>query len=516
MNFDLVILGGGTGGVAAALAATDLGLRVALTETVPWLGGQFTSQAVPPDEHPWIETTGCTRRYRALRDGIRTYYRTHRKLTANGLSETHLNPGSGWVSHLAHEPRVCHSVLMEMLAPAIRDGRLTVFQPFAPLRAEMNGSRIEAIHIQNLVTGEELRLGAPIYLDATELGDVLPITGTEYVTGAESRAETGEPHAPEIADPTDHQAFTWCFALGFERLGNRPMPEPADYHKWRSFVPQLVPPWPGRLLSWTVSDVRALSPRTFSLFGEWSMFTYRQIVDTTKVADVPFDSTIVNWAQNDCLANVIDVAPTVATQALHDSRQLSLSLAYWLKTEAERHDKGYGYPELFLDGSTLGTEDGLAQAPYFRESRRIRALQTITELHVGVEARPGASGAHLFADSCGIGAYRIDLHPSTGGRNSLDLGSFPFQIPLGALVPVRVENLLAAGKNIGTTHITNGCYRLHPVEWNIGEAAATLAHWAIQHSTSVQEAYSRGLADIQATLQRQGVPLTWDIETHPL
>jgi hypothetical protein len=45
---------------------------------------------------------------------------------------------------------------------------------------------------------------------------------------------------------------------------------------------------------------------------------------------------------------------------------------------------------------------------------------------------------------------------------------------LGALIPIRMENLLPAAKNIGTTHITNGCYRMHPVEWNIGEAAGAL------------------------------------------
>ena len=45
------------------------------------------------------------------------------------------------------------------------------------------------------------------------------------------------------------------------------------------------------------------------------------------------------------------------------------------------------------------------------------------------------------------------------------------QIPLGTLIPRQMENLLPECKNIGVTHITNGCYRLHPVEWNVGEAA---------------------------------------------
>ena len=79
----------------------------------------------------------------------------------------------------------------------------------------------------------------------------------------------------------------------------------------------------------------------------------------------------------------------------------------------------------------------------------------------------------------GVGSYRIDLHPSTGGNNYIDISSLPFQIPLGALIPRRVENLLPACKNLGTTHITNGCYRLHPVEWAIGEAAGALAAYCL-------------------------------------
>ena len=84
-----------------------------------------------------------------------------------------------------------------------------------------------------------------------------------------------------------------------------------------------------------------------------------------------------------------------------------------------------------------------------------------------------------FPDSVGVGSYRIDLHPSTGGDNYIDISSLPFQIPLGSLIPRRVENLLPACKNLGTTHITNGCYRLHPVEWGIGEAAGASRPFAL-------------------------------------
>ena len=87
----------------------------------------------------------------------------------------------------------------------------------------------------------------------------------------------------------------------------------------------------------------------------------------------------------------------------------------------------------------------------------------------------------------------------------------PFQIPLGALIPVRVDNLLPARKNIGTTHITNGCYRLHPVEWNIGEAAGTLAAFAIENDVAPAAVRERPylLERFQRRLLERGVPIVW-------
>ena len=62
----------------------------------------------------------------------------------------------------------------------------------------------------------------------------------------------------------------------------------------------------------------------------------------------------------------------------------------------------------------------------------------------------------------------MDLHACVGNDEVSMLDqTLPFQIPLGALIPVKTKNLLAACKNIGTTHLTNGAYRLHPIEWAI-------------------------------------------------
>jgi hypothetical protein len=163
----------------------------------------------------------------------------------------------------------------------------------------------------------------------------------------------------------------------------------------------------------------------------------------------------------------------------------------------------------------VGRADGLAKHVYVRESRRIAAEFTVLEQHVGVEARPGATGAEVFPDSVGIGSYRIDLHPSTALRTYVDVSSYPFQMPLGALIPVRVENLLPACKNLGVTHITNGCFRLHPVEWNIGEVAGALAAYCLDRRLTPRQVRNipEHMADFQRLLvERFGVELAWPEE----
>ena len=60
LRTDIAIIGGGLGACAAAIAVARVGRRVILTEETAWVGGQLTNQAVPPDEHPWIEEFGAT------------------------------------------------------------------------------------------------------------------------------------------------------------------------------------------------------------------------------------------------------------------------------------------------------------------------------------------------------------------------------------------------------------------------------------------------------------------------
>ena len=515
---DILVVGGGLGGVAAALSALRLGRTVVLTEENNWIGGQLTAQAVPPDEHPWIEGTGCTDLYQRLRRGIRDYYRRNYPLLPDARFDPYLNPGLGRVSPLCHEPRAALLVLHELLAPYLVSRKLELLLRWRAVGVDRDGDRVRAVTFQDRHTGDTSTVRASFVLDATELGDLLPMAGVEHVVGAESQAETAEPHGlPGPADPLDQQAVTACFAMDYLPDEDHTIDRPADYEFWRSYKADF---WPGPQLGWDFVDPVTLETRHQGVFepspadGE-TLWTFRRIFYRNHYPVGTYDSdiTLVNWPQNDYwLGPVVGVSDEERERHLRGARQLSLSLLYWMQTEAPRHDGGYGYRGLRLRHDVVGTRDGLAQHVYIRESRRLKAEFTVLEQHIGVAARGNLEGAEPFADSVGVGSYRLDLHPTTRLRTYVDISSWPFQIPLGALIPVRMENLLPAAKNLGVTHITNGCYRLHPVEWNIGEAAGALSAYCLQHGLAPRQVRNdpARLDDFQRLLtDRLGFVLAW-------
>ncbi len=523
---DILIAGGGTGAIGAALAALRMGKSVIMSEETDWIGGQLTAQAVPPDENPWVEQCGATASYMRFAEGVRDYYRRNYPLTEAARRIVNFNPGQGSVSRLCHEPRAALAVIESMLAPYRSSQQLDILLGHVPVAAETAGDRVLAVTLQDTRTGDQLVVSAPYILDATELGDLLELANVEFVIGAESQAQTGEMHAVEgDPQPLDQQAISWCFAIDHLPGEDHTIDKPADYDFWREYQADF---WPGKQLGWQDVDPITLETRNRGIFhsdrpptsgfggSPGDFWHYRRILYKGHFTPgaFPSDITLVNWPHIDYwLKPLLGVGEADKKRALHECRQLSYSLLYWMQTEAPRHKgSGYGYPGLRLRHDIVGTTDGLAKAVYVRESRRIQAEFTVCESHVGVEQRGDQATAEQFADSVGIGSYRIDLHPSSGLRSYIDISSYPFQIPLGALLPRRVENLLPACKNLGVTHITNGCYRLHPVEWNIGEAAGALASFCLDKGLSPRQVRNvrSHLRDFQHLLStRLGVPLEW-------
>ncbi len=540
----ILIVGGGTGGVAAALAVARRGGACGVTEPTHWVGGPLTSQAVPPDENRWVESDdgvqGVTASYQSFRNAVRQWYRDNRPLTDAARANPRLNPGNGWVSRLCCEPRVAHEVLQRMLAPHLASGAVKVLFHHDPLAADVEGDRVRAVTFLDARSNERVTISADYFLDATETGELYPLAKVDYAAGAESQSDHGELHArPGGRDPSDFQAISWCFALEHRPGEDHTIDEPGTYDFWREYEPPLDRPWPGKLFSWTIAGHDEAGAREFKFIpwpveppeGELEMWRYRRINDSKLYredarAGFP-DVSLINWVQMDYfLRPIVDVPADQKRLALDEARQQSLALLYWLQTDAPRFDGSgkTGFPGLRLRGAELGTSDGFAKAPYVREGRRLIARTVVTEAHVGTDQRRREKRpmqhvkpwgmAEPFADSVGIGHYRPDLHPSTAMRNSLYVQAAPFRIPMGALIPVRVRNVLAAGKGLGVTHITNGCYRLHPVEWNVGESAGALAQHCLEQKRAphaIQGNLER-VREFQKTLVADGVPLAWGWE----
>ncbi|MBK5196385.1 MAG: FAD-dependent oxidoreductase, partial [Proteiniphilum sp.] len=481
----------------------------------------------PPDEHQWIETHGAPKSYREYRNMVRNYYRRNYPMTEEARQRPNLNPGDGSVSRICHEPRVSVSVLTDMLAPYMSSGKLQILTDYKAIGANVTGDNVRDIEVENLHSADRVILSGKSFVDATECGDLLPLTGTEYITGTESKQMTGELHAPEKADPMNNQAFTVCFAMDYQPGVDNVQDPPEGYGFWSNYIPEMTPPWSGQLLDLTYSDPRTLKPKKLgfnptgkNLEGVLNLWNYRRIINQKNFTEGTYDGdvTIVNWPQNDFFpGNLIDVPEKEFKKNIASAKQLSHSLFYWLQTEAPRPDGEAGWRGLRLRGDVMGTEDGMAKYPYIREARRIRAEFTVLEEHVGAENRKLVAGditgkqSADFHDSVGVGYYHIDLHPSSRGNNYIDFSSLPFQIPLGALLPQRMNNLLPANKNIGTTHITNGCYRLHPVEWSIGEAVGCLIAFAEKKKVpfrAVREEKSL-LAEFQREIESQGIETEW-------
>ncbi len=517
--FDIAIVGGGLGATACALAVTDMGLRAVLLAHDEWLGGQISGQGVPPDEHPWIESLGATRRYAELRYRVRERYRATRPLTDAARYDPQLNPGAGRVSRLCAEPAVWEQCIEDMLSPAVGRGLLEIRRAVRPVAVSCHGDTIGEVVVVDR-DGRRETVEASWFIDGTEWGDLIALADVESVVGAESAAETGELHGAANPDATDQQAASWCAAVERCPGEDHRIERPDDYERWKRLS---LPGWPGPLFSWTDLSPDTLRPRFKSLMeferndegrDEFSLWVYRRI----RAAGVYRDdrsireATLINWVQIDCTGTqFVGVDEAARRRGLEEARRQTTAFIYWLQNDAPRHDGGEGYPELRPAGDLMGSVDGLAREIYVRESRRIRAHRTITEADVGVEMRDGMSpGAAQFSDSVGVGSYRIDLHPSTSGRTYVDISTWPFQIPLGSLVPVAARNLVPASKNIGTTHVTNGCYRLHPIEWNIGEAAGVTAAHCARAGEPVQAAAGSLTGDIQRTMETTfGADLAW-------
>ncbi|HEV7476464.1 MAG TPA: FAD-dependent oxidoreductase, partial [Burkholderiales bacterium] len=335
---EILIAGGGTGGVAAALAAARSGRRVVLLEETDWLGGQMTAQGVSAlDEHEHIESFGGTRSYYELRTRLREHY---------GVD----NPGACWVTRLAFEPSVAVGVIQEMLRPHVDSGRLRIHLRKKVVAATTHGDRITEVVAMGLDDSRLLRFHPELVIDATELGDLLPLCGAEHVIGAETAAQTGEPQAqPVEAKPHCVQSFTYTFACERRAQGeSHVISRPEKYEHYKAAQPYSlrIEVHGGEIYGETSGwlDYRLYDTMPGTKGGLW---TYRRLIEGTRFSGS--DLTMFNWPGNDYRDHsILECPPLDAARALQDAKRVSLGFLYWLQTEAPATAARLGAPEIRL------------------------------------------------------------------------------------------------------------------------------------------------------------------------
>ena len=502
---DVLIAGAGMGGIGAALSVTAHNHSVCLTEETDWVGGQATAGGVPAlDENRFIEFSGGTRTYMEFRRRIREWYRENRKLTPQAALWENLNPGSCYVSPLCFEPAAGVDVLTSMLA---KPG-LQLFLRTQVFAIERRGANIQSALAWQFDQRQVIRFRLRFVLDATEMGDLLPLAKIAYVSGAEPKSQTGEPDAPAEPNPACVQSFTFPFILERDNRAGAPIDKPQDYDRIvarQNFSLRANYPvefgWRGAFQYRMFGD----DPPIPNNMSPGPFFSWRRLLAAKNfAAGVPHDVALINWPHQDYAAeSPLDRTPEQLAGIVQRAKQTSEAFLYWLQNDVPRDDgKGRGYPELKLRADFMNTADGMSKYPYIRESRRIVARGRVAEQDIIEDTQPGPR-ARLFDDSVGIGFYMVDIHPCGADERGRMRMPRPFQIPMSVLLPREPVNFLPAGKNIGVTHLTNGAFRLHPVEWNIGESAGVIASLWLDGG-AMPSAF-----DVQAALANSGVALFW-------
>lgn len=508
---DVLVVGGGLGGVAAAEAALKRGYSVVIIEPTRMLGGQLTSQLVPvPDENSHVEKEPgpSTKTYRALRQAVRDHYN----------AQPGVKPGAGknigdcWVSRVSGMPDVWERAIRDRLAPFGPLCKIFTRHQLRSVTPYSGQERINYADIADLETGKIKRIGCQFLLDATEDGAALALAGAPFRVGQESFSEYGESLAPEAAQPSWVQSFTYCFLMEWRAAPGPTLEKPAEYDYFKSlgeYTLDYIYRDKAEPYSVTYKVLERVQANGRGYLPFWS---YRRLIASSsfegKKSPVG-DIALINWRGNDFHEeSYLDKPVDEQVRILERGLNFAKGFAYWLQTECPRDDDPTkrGYPEL-----QVPENDGWAIHPYIRESRRLQARTMLTQNDLRSE-NPAAKWGTVFDDTVGCALYAMDIHPSKGEPPLLSV-ALPYHLPLGAFLPTSgPTNILPAAKNFGASRLALASARMHPTEFLAGEIAGSLAAFCLEKDLRDPSAVKDSpalLTEFQTRLHNQGVMLRW-------
>ena len=435
---DVLIIGGGTGGTAAGIQSARLKIKTIIAETTPWLGGMLTAAGV-----------SATDGNHELKSGL---WEEFRQQLYKHYGKTNL--GTGWVSNTLFEPHVGDSIFKQLCD---KEKKYLIIKYRLQLQSVLKEkNKITGAVFKNY-QGRTITIFCKICIDATELGDVLAMSGTAYDTGMEDFAYSHESIAPGRNNII--QDLTWAAILKDHGPGSdNTITRPNGYDSTK-FVRSC--------LSKFCTDSPAV------------MWNAQKMLNYGKIGNNKY---MINWPVNgnDFYLNVLEAGYEERNRQYALAKNHTLQFIYYIQKEL-------GYKNLALADDEFPTDDRLPFIPYNRESRRMKGIVRLTNDFL---AKPFEQAIALYRTGISVGDYPIDHHhKKNDSAPQIKFTSvFSYNIPLGSLIPEKTDGLIAAEKNISVSNIVNGTTRLQPVVLLTGQAAGALAAYCVKKNIEPRKA----------------------------
>lgn len=530
---DLLVVGGGESGVAAAVQAARLGVpRIVLVNDCHWLGGQFTAEGL-----------GAVDEWTKYRDGRVPFPRSGLFLEIMQMIEGDmlrkygkLRPGNCFCAWTTCEPRDTEKLFRKLIEPYLtkNGGPLEIVERMEPVRVVVQRGAVtgvEFVEVGSDATGGKLVVRAEMTIDASDWGDVVRLSGAKFYCGPDLKDRFEEPSAPEsFAEVGRNEINPITYNLVLRESG-RPtiVPKPARYDERRYYATTIATREEFKTLGWPASAMKpfAVAWSDTSLpKGPYSdaptVYHHRRLVDRRHLSlPVGSERVLVNWPLQDyptdrypqhvvdaleqaesgaSQKNLAEMSPTLRRIVFADAKLHSLGLLHHLQSVVAERDlaAAAGKPIVTFRDLELtdefGTPDGLPLKPYVREALRTDCLTMLREQDVRDTDGVQCWAAKMATDGVFGFQFNIDFHPTrriflkddpsqtwtlvhTKHRNwSTDTDRS--LMPLGSLIPRELDGLIVAGKSLGVSSIVQSAVRLHGHGMLAGQAAGTLAYHA--------------------------------------
>jgi hypothetical protein len=443
-EYDVIVLGGGTGGTAAGIQAGRLGVKTLLIEPSPWLGGMLTAAGVSAIDGNNKMPAGI---WGEFREKLRSHYGGAKALE------------TGWVSNTHFEPHVGARIFDEM-AGSVKMLEVKKSSTWSSIRKKDNKWQVQIFDGKT-----NYRVNCKILIDGTDLGDVFAQLKAPFDVGMESKEKTGEKMGLATDLPIIQDLTFVAILTDYGKDADMTLPKPKNYDpqefhcSCRDFCPEKP-----------------------------NLVTCEQLLSYAKL---PNNKYLINWPieGNDMFLNVINMSQKEREKAFIAAKEVTLRFIYYMQTEL-------GFKQLGFAKDEYPTPDYFPFLPYHREGRRLQGLVRMDVNHI---LEPFREESPLYRTGIAVGDYPIDHHHDKyPNAPEIDFPKVPsFSIPFGALIPKETKGLIVADKPISVSNIVNGSTRLQPAVLQIGQAAGIIAAIAIKRNLQPAEVNIR---EVQQTI----------------